>query len=290
MTRNILLFAFLLIIGCKSSPDSDFQNNSQNMIPLSQIQELYENMQSQGVNTNQDMLYGYFFTNKTSEVLLGIAKVLEPYGFKFVDVYPDETGLYWLHVERIETHTPESLDKLNQQFYELAEKWKIESYDGFDIGNTDPTKPIERNTLTVHEDFMVGDRIVNDLPELIVLNSAFDNFPHKSEFKYIVAINSKYESGNDAMLPTDAELESLDQFEMFVEGNLNQNGVDSYYVYRTTHNGVRNFYMAVRDKENASGVMDFIKEHSERTYSYEIKEDSTWQFYQEVRGLVKNRP
>lgn len=290
MTRNILILISLFFFGCESETNSKSGNNLQNMIPLSQIQEFFDNMHAQGVDTNKDMLYGYFFTYKTSDVLHGIAKVLEPYGFKYVEVYPDETGLFWLHVERIETHTPESLDKVNQQFYELAEKWKINSYDGFDVGNSDPNKPIERDTYVVQEDFMVGERIINDLPELIVLNSALDEFPHKSEFNFILAVNCKYESGNDAMLPTDKELESLGHFEMFVEENLNQNGVECYYVYRTSYDGNRNFYLALKDKENASGVLNFIKEHSKRNYTYEINEDSTWQFYKEARSLVNNRP
>lgn len=195
------------------------------MISLSQIQELFIEMHSKGMSTDKEMLYGYFFTDKKSDVLQEMAKVLEPHGFKFVDIRKDETDIFWLHLERIEVHTPESLHNLNSRFYKLAEEWKILSYDGFDLGNADPGKPIERDTHVVEEDYKVGDRIVNDIPELIILNVGFDKFLHKEEFRFLLKITSNYECGNDAMLPSQEELKSLDELEQFLETNLERNNV-----------------------------------------------------------------
>ncbi|MCP5259880.1 MAG: ribonuclease E inhibitor RraB [Burkholderiaceae bacterium] len=50
-------------------------------------------------------------------------------------VYPaDDKGTFFLHVEKIEHHTPESLNHRNREFYELANQFQLESYDGMDIG------------------------------------------------------------------------------------------------------------------------------------------------------------
>jgi len=38
-----------------------------NMIGLDKIEELFHQMKSNGVNTDSEMLYGYFFTNHTPE-------------------------------------------------------------------------------------------------------------------------------------------------------------------------------------------------------------------------------
>ena len=42
--------------------------------------------------------------------------------------------MYWLHVEKIETHTPMSLDGRNDELYKLAHEFGIDTYDGMDIG------------------------------------------------------------------------------------------------------------------------------------------------------------
>lgn len=109
-----------------------------NMIGLDKIEELFDNMKSNGVNTDREMLYGYFFTNKTREPLQKLADELKKQSYKFVDIYPDENNLLWLHIEKIEIHNPKSLFARNQQLYALADKYRLDSYDGFDIGNTDP--------------------------------------------------------------------------------------------------------------------------------------------------------
>jgi len=54
------------------------------MISLSQIQELFIEMHSKGMSTDKEMLYGYFFTDKKSDVLQEMAKVLEPHGLNLL--------------------------------------------------------------------------------------------------------------------------------------------------------------------------------------------------------------
>src|SRR5262245_44562354 len=43
-------------------------------------------------------------------------------------------SISFLHVEKTETHSPESLNARNMEFYEFAYKHSLDSYDGMDVG------------------------------------------------------------------------------------------------------------------------------------------------------------
>ncbi len=84
-----------------------------------------------------DMLWGYFFTDVDPEKLTRAAAVLAERGYRFVDIFPSEddpTGLHWLHVERVETHSVDSLLARNDELYDFADEFGLDSYDGMDVG------------------------------------------------------------------------------------------------------------------------------------------------------------
>jgi hypothetical protein len=63
-----------------------------------------------------DMLWGYFFTDTDPEKLARAGHLLAERGYRCVGVRPPEDdpgGLHWLHVERIETHSVDSLQTRN---------------------------------------------------------------------------------------------------------------------------------------------------------------------------------
>jgi hypothetical protein len=96
-----------------------------------------------------ECLWGYFFTDEDEERLVGAGRELERRGYRLVGLlHPDpeddadESPSVFLHVERIETHTPETLHELNEQLYAFADEWGLESYDGMDVGPVDgPRQP-----------------------------------------------------------------------------------------------------------------------------------------------------
>ncbi|MBV1776658.1 ribonuclease E inhibitor RraB [Burkholderiaceae bacterium DAT-1] len=96
-------------------------------------------------NMSKDMLWGYFFTNPTSEKLELVAKDLEQKGYRIVDIYlsdkenPSSPDLWWLHVERIETHSVDSLLKRNADLAQYAIAHHLGSYDGMDVGPVNGT-------------------------------------------------------------------------------------------------------------------------------------------------------
>ena len=89
------------------------------------------------------------------------------------------------------------------------------------------------------------------------------------------------------MLPTNEELEKLDKFEFFIENNLTQNEIKNHYVFRDTHKGIRNFYIATNDKNGATEVINLIKNSGkERQFTFEILTDKNWNIYKEFRNKM----
>jgi Regulator of ribonuclease activity B len=88
---------------------------------------------------DSDMLWGYFFVDTDREKLERAGRELEKSGYRFVGIVEpakddDDEDLLFLHVERIETHTAESLERRNAELYDFADAWGIATYDGMDVG------------------------------------------------------------------------------------------------------------------------------------------------------------
>lgn len=111
------------------------------MITKDSLVEMFENISN---NTEWDLssplLWGYFFTDSKIENLQQSVPDLEADGYRFVKIFlsdkenPDEPDLWWLHVEKIETHTPDSLFDRNKELYQFATEHHLGSYDGMDVG------------------------------------------------------------------------------------------------------------------------------------------------------------
>jgi hypothetical protein len=109
------------------------------VITRDQLQEMFDSM-SDRWDVSEPLLWGYFFTHSSRVPLEKAAKLLEASGYRFVEIHlgdkesatePDE---WWLHVEKVEVHSVDSLDRRNQEFYRLAESLGLDSYDGMDVG------------------------------------------------------------------------------------------------------------------------------------------------------------
>jgi len=111
-------------------------NAEQQMIPKSKLQEMFNNIRVKTKwNMDKDMVWGYFFTSASQDALDKPSKELASLGYKVVAIYPsDDKSIYWLHVERIETHSVDSLYKRNAELYQFASKYNSVQYDGMDVG------------------------------------------------------------------------------------------------------------------------------------------------------------
>lgn len=110
-------------------------------IYIEQLEDMFGNIQSNtDWNLSGNMLWGYFFTHNEPKLLEKAKDKLVSKGYRFVDIYlsdkedPNEPDIFWLHVEKIEIHTPISLDKRNDSLYVFAHEFGIDSYDGMDVG------------------------------------------------------------------------------------------------------------------------------------------------------------
>lgn len=94
-----------------------------------------------GWDTSGEMLYSFYFVDESIEKLEKLGLKLEEDGYDFLDIFElgdetsdEPTGEYLLHIDKVETHTPETLAQRNVEFQKLAEEFEIESYDGWEFG------------------------------------------------------------------------------------------------------------------------------------------------------------
>jgi len=285
MKHTIIGFVILFLL---TSCNNNSQEKKKAMITIEKIEEMYSNMKSNGVDITADFLYGYFFVSNKKELLEKAVPDLEAMTFKYVGIYQSDDKNWWLHVERVETHTAQTLFDLNKKLYAIADKYKIE-YDGFDLGNPDPKKAIDSDTYMVAEEFKWIDYMDNGFPTLIVGNTAFDRFPHKEEFKFFIKVTTPYEHDEKSMLPFNKELEELEKFEYLIENKLSQNGIENYYVMRRTYKGLRTFYIATSKNAGATEILKMVKaEGNQRDFEFELIEDKDWKLYTDLRSLLPN--
>ncbi|WP_316753744.1 ribonuclease E inhibitor RraB [Pedobacter gandavensis] len=268
----LALFPVFTIFSCN--------NRVYTEIPLKQVEDFYTNMKEKGVNTDTTMLYGYFFTNETRKPLEAAAEELKKKKFQFVEIYQSDDSIYWLHVERKEKHNSTSLYALNKDLYDLASRYNLQSYDGYDVGNVDPAKAIETDSYFVPEDFSARDFVKDGYLYLLVMNNAFDKFSHKKEFCYFIKVNCNYDLVDEHKLPTDAELNSMDNLDHAIEGMLKAQNIKNYYVFRNTYKGNRNCFIAINNKEAADKAMKNFQQTSKIfSFNYEIIKDEKWANY-----------
>lgn len=86
---------------------------------------------------NDDMLWGYYFINGSKFPLVLISWFLPVFGYRTVDITErKENKMWWLHSERIQTNTLDSLSTRDVRFQRLAKLAFNSDYDGWDVGPT----------------------------------------------------------------------------------------------------------------------------------------------------------
>lgn len=105
-------------------------------IQLAQLQAMFADMRAKTKwNVDGPMLWGYFFVDADPEKLKRAGTELQGLGYRVVGIEQSAKKRgYRLHVERVEAHSPASLDVRNGELYALAERYALSSYDGMDVG------------------------------------------------------------------------------------------------------------------------------------------------------------
>ncbi len=129
---------YLLIILINFISYSNAQDNKR----MTNINSIFDKMELQGVDTKKPLLFGYFFYDKDKSKLDNLKNDLLKDNYKLVRLEITEKKEFILHVEKVEIHTRTSLLERENQLEKLSKKFNIETYDGWDVGNADPTKPL----------------------------------------------------------------------------------------------------------------------------------------------------
>lgn len=100
---------------------------------LARLQKTFESMQQDGFNTNNPLRWGFYFygtdKNKLQKMYDGIKD--QGYDLKSIDAVNKKE--WKLHLEKEETLSPEGLHNRNNSFNELAARFGVELYDGWDV-------------------------------------------------------------------------------------------------------------------------------------------------------------
>ncbi|MEM8681958.1 MAG: ribonuclease E inhibitor RraB [Pseudomonadota bacterium] len=102
-----------------------------------QLQELFDSISEHtDWDISGDMTWAYFFTDADKSALERVASILDERDYLIKGIYlsdeelGDEPDVWSLHVEKVETHSVDSLNATNLAFHAFAEKHHLDSYDG----------------------------------------------------------------------------------------------------------------------------------------------------------------
>jgi hypothetical protein len=109
-----------------------------NPISRAAISALFNDIRDKsGWDLSADLLWGYFFVGPDAAMLEPLRTHLGKMGYDFVG-YLRPSGSsnresVFLHVERAETHTIDSLHRRNERLAAIAARFGVQ-YDGMDVG------------------------------------------------------------------------------------------------------------------------------------------------------------
>lgn len=115
-------------------------------IDTSSVDQMFADIRAEtDWNLDGPMLWGYFFTDADPHKLKRLSDQLVQDGYRHVDIFTiesdgstdlgeAESGVYFLHVERVETHSIWSLELRNRGLEALAARFDVATYDGMDVG------------------------------------------------------------------------------------------------------------------------------------------------------------
>ena len=140
LVATVLPIMLIGIAGCSSHRNvvdrESTSSTRKSKITLEELEEMFARMRRETKwDIDGDMLWGYFFTDPDRKKLERIGEQLGREGYRVVDIYEaDDRSTLVLHVERVERHTPQTLDARNAELYHRAEQFGLQSYDGMDVG------------------------------------------------------------------------------------------------------------------------------------------------------------
>jgi hypothetical protein len=138
-SRHFLRLFTKLLLAISLVPAAVAQGDK--VITRDELVEMFDSIARDAKwDMSKPMLWGYFFTDSDKAQLERVAPLLQKQGYRYVEIFladkddQDERDLWFLHVERVEVHTPDSLYERNRALYKFADDHGLDSYDGMDVG------------------------------------------------------------------------------------------------------------------------------------------------------------
>lgn len=135
---NYLLCLFLISLSLSSCD----QPKNKDKERLAEIDAIFNDIKSKYFNPNSSLLYGFYFCDKSKSNLEDLKNELVKEGYTFSSLEFNESKKYLLRVEKQEKHTAPSLLQRENELDELAQKFNIEKYDGWDVGCSDASRSV----------------------------------------------------------------------------------------------------------------------------------------------------
>ncbi|WP_108868797.1 ribonuclease E inhibitor RraB [Aquimarina aquimarini] len=121
------------------------------MIIRETIEDFFENVNNgDEFDTSSKLLWGFFFLDSDKKKLEKAAEKLVKEGYRYVNIFEaekendDDVQEYYLHIEKVEHHSVDTIDARNKELYLFVEQNNIDCYDGFDVGNIISSENITR--------------------------------------------------------------------------------------------------------------------------------------------------
>lgn len=137
---DVKIIALTIILCILAASCAEKSMTTENSIEIEQIRHMFVRLEAQGVDLAKPHLYGYFFFDNERHGLERLSNEIVGDGYRLVNLEQIDDGRFRLHVEKIETHSPESLYQRGVALSETASKYSVDIYDGFDVGNSDPSQ------------------------------------------------------------------------------------------------------------------------------------------------------
>ncbi len=145
--KRTYYYLLIILIGlvCPLSACAQKNAKSTDKTKMEQTYLIFNRLEAQGVETKKPLLYGYFFYDRDRAKLERLAADLIKQNYSLVRLEKNDDEICILHVEKAEVHSGSSLLKREEDLRVLASRFMVATYDGWDVGNTDPTKPLVSN-------------------------------------------------------------------------------------------------------------------------------------------------
>ncbi|AKS16529.1 MULTISPECIES: ribonuclease E inhibitor RraB [Xanthomonas] len=112
-------------------------------IAMSALKQMFDHIRSEtDWNLDGPLRWEYFFADPAQQPLQQLAEQLTKDGYRVIDIFlgerdeddGDDEESYFLHVDKLEHHTLETLNQRNAAFDALAKRFHVAAYDGMDVG------------------------------------------------------------------------------------------------------------------------------------------------------------